>query len=512
MSQDRRHVIRRECIDLAVEGSESEGFALQGRVAALCQGALATALDEAFERAAPGDEHWQFERIEVDAGSFTPESFERDFVAAVVAAVEQQVRVRKEQAVVRPAVAADEGDVRRTGAQSMEAAFFYFLATGALPWWYKLPEGRTLEALVSEAWDGHALRETEAHGQGQGGAPSIGLPMRTALLRVLGSPVARLRLARQFSRGFLERVLEQLVPSAPALLREVVAAVRRAISIAVPDIIPEHAWAAAFACVAAQRAITPRHLLEAWAALAPELVTPAVIESVSGSPAVHGGTATPAQHGGNTTVSGRPGMTSNNASNHLDSHRAIEAPPTSSSAITPHGAAAATRPIDLHEGVFVDCAGVVLLHPFLPQLFKRLDIAVDDRIVQPDRALALLHFLATGQAQAPEHALVLPKLLCGLEPSVLAGAPVELSDVEQKEAEGLLQAAIEYWTALGETSLDGFRGNFLVRPGKLSKRGDDDLLQVEKQSWDILLGQLPWGIGAVRLPWMPRMLWVEWPY
>jgi hypothetical protein len=54
------------------------------------------------------------------------------------------------------------------------------------------------------------------------------------------------------------------------------------------------------------------------------------------------------------------------------------------------------------------------------------------------------------------------------------------------------------------------RGTFLTRPGKLSMRGGDYLLQVEEQSFDVLLDHLPWSISAVRLPWMARIIWVEW--
>jgi hypothetical protein len=383
-----------------------------------------------------------------------------------------------------------------------------------LPWWCRLPEGRTLEAVVDEAWiDAGTQADVERLVEAQGSDVQSGMPLRAALLSTLASPVARLRLARQFSGGFLGRLLERLAPASFAVLREVVAMVHRAMALGVPDAVPEQAWVAAFAVVAAHGAITPRPLLDAWAAIDPGFVTLAVIDAVIASAGTHGGTLSLKRDGGDSTATGQRVMTSNSTPTHPHTESAAgTTPSTKQSSTSAVSTAASTKPLDLHEGIYVDCAGIVLLHPFLPMLFKRREIAVDDRIVQPDRALALLHFLATGQARAPEHALVLPKLLCGMEPSVLAGAPVELDEEERREAESLLQAAIDYWPALGQTSLDGFRGNFLVRPGKLSKRGDDDLLQVEKQAWDILLGQLPWGIGMVRLPWMARMLWVEWPY
>jgi hypothetical protein len=167
--------------------------------------------------------------------------------------------------------------------------------------------------------------------------------------------------------------------------------------------------------------------------------------------------------------------------------------------------------IDLAEGVYVGSAGVVLLHPFLPQLFGALGIAAEGTLVQPERALCLLHFLATGQRRAPEYELLLPKLLCGLPLEEPVDTRIALTTAEEEEAVALLEAVIRHWDALGEASVDGLRGTFLVRPGKLSQRADGDrLLQVEARSFDILLDRLPWGLGTIQLPWMKRILWVEW--
>jgi hypothetical protein len=154
---------------------------------------------------------------------------------------------------------------------------------------------------------------------------------------------------------------------------------------------------------------------------------------------------------------------------------------------------------------------LVLLHPFLPRFFAALGITRDDELVQPDRALCLLHYLATGQQVAPEYELILPKILC----NVPLGAPVEaqvgLTAAELEEAAALLKAVIRHWEVLRDSSIESLRGTFLVRAGKVSLRDDGDwLLQVEAKGFDILLEQLPWGIGMIQLPWMPKMLWVEW--
>ena len=89
-----RHVIRREVLKAAVDGAEANGLAVHRKLVAQCNDWLAPALDEALSSVAPADEYWILERLEVDAGSFTPELFERDFVNVVAAAVERQIRER----------------------------------------------------------------------------------------------------------------------------------------------------------------------------------------------------------------------------------------------------------------------------------------------------------------------------------------------------------------------------------------------------------------------------------
>ena len=152
----------------------------------------------------------------------------------------------------------------------------------------------------------------------------------------------------------------------------------------------------------------------------------------------------------------------------------------------------------------------MLLHPFLPRFFEGLGVASDDRLLDPDRALSLLHHLATGELTAPEHRLTLGKVLCGL-PLDMPVTDVVLDEEEFEETDALLTAVIGHWSALGGTSPDGLRGEFLTRDGLLRRRpGDNWELRVETRASDILLAHLPWGISQVRLPWMRTPLLVEW--
>jgi hypothetical protein len=180
-------------------------------------------------------------------------------------------------------------------------------------------------------------------------------------------------------------------------------------------------------------------------------------------------------------------------------------------AIAPSAADAAAQ-----SGFLAGDAGLMLLHPFLARLFETLGIAPAGCRELPEamlpRAAALLHWLVSGREEIFEFELVAIKVLLGCAPDqMLPVAAGLLSDEERNEADRLLAATIQHWEALGKTSIAALRMSFLQRRGVL--RGIDQgwQLQVEPESFDMLLGKLPWGIAIVKLPWMTRPIFTEWP-
>ncbi len=165
--------------------------------------------------------------------------------------------------------------------------------------------------------------------------------------------------------------------------------------------------------------------------------------------------------------------------------------------------------------LFVNYAGLILIHPFISPLFEATGIketnsnAIAD--AQMPRAAALLHFLATGQEEIYEYELGFIKILLGLEPEtpLFVGAGL-LQNCDREEAETLLQSAISYWTILGDISTGGLQVSFLQRSGLLRKTEDYWNLNVEHQSFDMLLAHLPWTISIVKLSWMKYPLYTEW--
>ncbi|AFY70358.1 hypothetical protein Pse7367_2090 [Thalassoporum mexicanum PCC 7367] len=169
---------------------------------------------------------------------------------------------------------------------------------------------------------------------------------------------------------------------------------------------------------------------------------------------------------------------------------------------------------EIANGIYLNNAGLVLLHPFLRIYFEDVGLLIENTFrheYAQQQAIALLHYLATGQTNVPEYELVLPKLVCGWplnEPTI---GSLELPEAALAEAENLLQTVINYWEVLKNTSIEGLREGFLQRRGKLTRTEMGDWkLRVEQQSIDILLSRLPWGLSMVKLPWMVDILVVEW--
>lgn len=165
------------------------------------------------------------------------------------------------------------------------------------------------------------------------------------------------------------------------------------------------------------------------------------------------------------------------------------------------------------EGIFVDNAGLVLLHPFLSSFFTDFELLAEGKfkdIESQTTAVHLLHYLASKQELAPEYELITEKFLCGWDLDLPIAREVTLSLEMKDESETLLMAAIKHWSALKNTSPDGLREGFLQREGKLILNDFQDRLIIESKAQDVLLSFLPWGYSIFKLPWMKNALYVEW--
>ncbi len=173
-------------------------------------------------------------------------------------------------------------------------------------------------------------------------------------------------------------------------------------------------------------------------------------------------------------------------------------------------------PTDDEFPLAVKHGGLVLIHPFITRFLESTDVKEPDNqelsVFSLPRAAALLHFLATGCEEVYEYELGFIKILLGLQPEIpllVSKGLIEARDRE--ESEELLQAVIGYWSVLKNTSVSGLRSSFLQRSGLLRVVENGWQIQVEPKPFDMLLNQLPWSISVIKLPWMKKPIYTEWP-
>jgi len=169
----------------------------------------------------------------------------------------------------------------------------------------------------------------------------------------------------------------------------------------------------------------------------------------------------------------------------------------------------------LTEGIYVPNAGLVLLNNYFLMLMERLGIIADKAFKTKDDQLDAVHYfqyIVTGLTQTDESLLTLNKVLSGLSPNTPVKDSIEMTPDQKQLIDGLIQAAIGYWSAIGNTSINGFRGNWLVREGILRETEERWELTVEKRAYDILLMKSPFSFSIIKLPWMQKPLHVTWPY
>lgn len=165
------------------------------------------------------------------------------------------------------------------------------------------------------------------------------------------------------------------------------------------------------------------------------------------------------------------------------------------------------------EQIYIANAGQVLVASYLTRLFRMLNLMdqsiFKDRIAA-ERAVHLLQFMVNERVDAPEHQLVLNKLLCGIDPGLPIKKEIEIYDHEIELVESLLESVIKAWSGIGNTSISGLREVFFQRQGRLHLKGDAWQLQVEKKPFDMLLDNIPWNYSVIKLPWMERVIYVDW--
>jgi hypothetical protein len=463
MSSRQNHIIQRQVLEVNLQGEE-EHWQWQERLSRFAREQFAPQMEALLDRHSMPGEVIRIEKLEVTADLPAGENWEKLLLDDLLRKVEQALPVRPfGQAVPLPP---GNGVQRVTAAESTLAQFFYFLKNGTLPWQapaalkrdFETEILKTIEQLDSEMAAGWSQRFREL------------LKMKSV----------RRRLALQFSGRFLVKLVSVLLPELAAKIignqKLIPAFVRDAR-------VPEPAFRLAFWSFVLEEAAGPAPAAELARRWEEKPLLQSVLQQVfnkkTWTAAIETADVFHPKKSKNEDTAGEPSD-------------------------------AATLPA-ASQNWYVDNAGLVLLHPFLPAFFEELKVVKKGRILKPQRAVHLLQYLATGQAATPEFGLPLNKLLCGLPLAEPLEAGIRLTKKEKTEAKKLLEAVIRHWSILKNTSPEGLQGTYLCREGKLSKKDSGDwLLQVEQKGFDVLLADLPWSFSMIKLPWMEEVLWVEW--
>lgn len=171
--------------------------------------------------------------------------------------------------------------------------------------------------------------------------------------------------------------------------------------------------------------------------------------------------------------------------------------------------------IEPKQGIAVRNAGIVLLNTYIPILLERLKLIDNNQFINNEaqiNAVQYLQYVVTGMTQTEETYLPLNKILSGLTLTDAVPDTIEIATENEHLINSLIEAAISHWPEIGDCSVNGFRGNWLVRDGILVETEDKWELTVEKRAYDILINKSPFAFSIIKYHWMKKPLHVIWPY
>lgn len=490
------HRIQRQVIELALPPGMAAPESLE-RLAREWRDRVLPALSNVFDATVGADRMLRLDRLELDLGTVTGSDWAPRLGERLLE------RIAEELARHPVSMAATSPGASNAASEPMRALMF-FLEHGRLPWWGDRPDGGFSAILT--------------------GPGAIAWPALRAVLR--DAAPARVRLVESLDDAQLAAgvMAWRGVPTADDVLRALTPA----------DAAPSaaRAWRRGF-----------WRILVAWAVqgASNDATAPPIAPLLAAHREVFGAPSMSRQYAWNPSTVTTP----RDGDGDADADAALppawrdrvrgdrDAPPTrptpDSRPLTEHAAASSlqtpeskrrqpTPTMTDDTPIYLPGAGIVLLHPFLPALFRDRDLlggsagsdgaAFRDSAAQ-SHAVQLLGLLGFGAVDVPEYDLVLPKRLCGhpladaLEPSTLGPDDVAACDE-------LLAAVLGHWRALRSSSADWLRSQFLLRDGRLDDVGGGCRLTVERRAQDVLLARLPWGIGVIGLPWLAERIFVRW--
>jgi hypothetical protein len=195
-----KHFIRQQFLNVDLKGSESDGFVLQHHLSDFYYAQLLPAIEKALDQCSSPDNYLVIDRLDIDAGTIELDKIDHELATSVSKALIQ--RIGKESAtkvpgnnIIPPVTIFPIGKEVHKGSyylsteENLWNVFIYFLEKGYLPWSYRLPEGNSLEEVITELLINDGIK---SHKQ---------IPTER-IAEVLKSANTRKRLVLQFSEHF----------------------------------------------------------------------------------------------------------------------------------------------------------------------------------------------------------------------------------------------------------------------------------------------------------------------
>ncbi len=497
IKREQTHIVRKQLIELRVADREL-AHPMQDRVAALNKSVILPALAEACDQLSAPDQRLHIDKLEIDLGSLPPEDFEAVFKDRLV----KQFRTKLEElraknsGITVPQAGQETRENRSRAPVTGTDVLCYFFEKGSLPWWYPA-QGfslrQTIEKVVTESpgelWERllpflkkRSVRLRLAGTLTDGQLVKLADPSGAyGLAQVLK---ARVQLSRQeafFSQPgetvrlvFADHILLAFShPGSSSIKKEKLkAALAGAVRYPVFKL-PEGA---------SRKSTLIRDSLSEEEVLA-KLFAAAGLD---GTRKKRDGLKSKEQKAAESGKKGR-------------SREKEEVP--------------APEMLEKDDCIELNNAGLVLLWPYLEMFFRELGL-VEDKAFRNEqsrwKAVQLLHFLVFAEEEAEEHRWALNKILCGMDVSEFVPAKFELNDREEHECLNLLEAVIRNWNALKNTSAQGLQEAFLRRYGLLKPEQNAHLVEIERNSIDVLLDRLSWPFSVIALPWNTKLIHVKW--
>ncbi|WP_143306505.1 contractile injection system tape measure protein [Chitinophaga vietnamensis] len=465
---------------------EEQALNLRHNFALTLQDQVMAALDKVCSRYVGDDEFIRIDKLEIDLGHLSAHAFSRDF--------EQLFTARLEAAISKELAAMPAGERSAAAQLSRIEILQFFLSQGVLPWWAEQPDFRLPDVAATVL-----LQQPAAMKQWLGARRSE----QNIWTRITWQLPQEVKSLIIFQMEELIAAQEQLVATLVQMLIQAAASGKISIN-GTPALLQQQIIAAAGPLLddiilanavyifqtssidLIQQKIFSTYAQPLFAALPFTIPDALIAELLQALPVPAAGDVSP-------EMPAAPLPATTGADDLLNNlFRQDE---------------------EVIEKIAVRHAGVVLLTPFLKQLFSTLSLLEGKDWKDKEsqyKAIHLLRFLATGETMAPEYNLALEKICCGLSLDEPIPLETALDDNMKAEGEALLSSVIEHWQLLKNTSVNGLRTSFLCRDGLLSRKDGGWLLQVEQKTLDVLLSGIPWGYSTITLSWNPYLIYVEW--